>query len=221
MHGAHIDALLVLGGEDRHKLPRCSAALHFYRACCTQGIQPPKLIVSGGKLVLHQAQWISESALMAKFLLQHGIPPGDVLTEAYALNTLGNILLGGALAASQGLVRLAIVTDDFHHWRSRRLFKQVFGVEPQGCIPTGVRGSWRARIREGVAFSALMLSLKVSRVASGSPQEHKRFLSRNQHLPDSIFQYKSGNYSIKSRNATDPDRLTCEIQMHSTQRART
>jgi len=173
-----VDALLVLGGEDRKRWPRCSAALLYYRDCCQRGLKPPRLIVSGGKLVRHDRQWSTESALMVRFLLAQGVPLQDLLVEPHATDTYGNVVLGGAVAALHGLNRVAIVTDDFHHWRSHRIFEQVFGVAPGRMVHTGVPGTWRARIRERLAYWALRLALEASRVPKGSLGAHKVFLMR-------------------------------------------
>jgi uncharacterized SAM-binding protein YcdF (DUF218 family) len=173
-----VDALLVLGGEDRQDWPRCAAALHYYRDCRRRGLPPPRLILSGGKIVRHDNQWFTESALMVRFFLAQGIPASDLLVEPHATDTFGNVVWGGALAALHGLTRVALVTDDFHHWRSRRIFRRVFGLAPGEMVHTGIKGSWRARIRERLAYWALRIALQAAGVPKGSLDAHKLFLQR-------------------------------------------
>ncbi len=173
-----IDALLVLGGEDRQDWPRCGAALRYYQDCCQRGLPPPRLILSGGKVVRHDNQWFTESALMVRFFLAQGIPASDLLVEPHATDTFGNVVWGGSLAALHGLTRVALVTDDFHHWRSRRIFRQVFGVAPGRLVHTGIKGSWRARIRERLAYWALRIALEAAGVPKGSLDAHKVFLRK-------------------------------------------
>lgn len=172
-----LDALLVLGGEDRAQWPRCRRALQVYREHCRLGLPPPRLIVSGGKLVRHGGRRVSEAALMAEFLQGHGVPGRDILMETLALDTLGNVVLGRELALRHGLERLALVTDDFHHWRSRRLYRRVAGAEPLAVFATGVAGTLRARARERLAFWSLAVALRARGVAPGSLGGHRRFLS--------------------------------------------
>ena len=114
---------------------------------------------------------------MASYLVSHGVPAHDVLTEPRALNTFGNIVLGGELAAQHGLHRLAIVTDNFHQWRSRQIFRQVFGAVPAAAFYTGVHGSWRTQLRERLTYLTLRLALRLAGVRRGNFNEHKLFLA--------------------------------------------
>jgi uncharacterized SAM-binding protein YcdF (DUF218 family) len=179
------DALLVLGGEDRTQWHRSRAAVRYYQACRTAGMALPRLVVTGGALVrqpgtglgVGMAAGLTEAAWMAHFLQLQGVPTAHVLQEAHALNTLGNVALGGALAARHGLQRLVLVSDDFHLQRSARLFERVWGHPPAGCLGTGYAGSLRLRWREKLAFSLQMAALQRAGVAPGDGAAHVDFLA--------------------------------------------
>ena len=176
------DALLVLGGEDRTQWHRSRAAVRYYQACLAAGVALPRLVVTGGTLARQlgadsEALVLTEAAWMARFMQSHGVPPALILQEAQALDTLGNVVLGGALAARHGLQRLVVVSDDFHLWRSRRLFERVWGHPPAGCVGTGNAGSWRLRAREKLAFVLQMGALRRASVAQGDSAAHVEFLA--------------------------------------------
>lgn len=178
MGHARIDALLVLGGEDRDQWPRCRAALSQWRAYREDGLPPPRLIVSGGTRVRHQGRWTTEATLMVRFFRQHRIPVRDILVEPHATDTFGNIVWGGDLARQQGLHHLALVTDEFHHWRCRRIYEQVFGLTPAALMGTGYRAGWRAHLRERLAYGALRLALHRAGVPRGDFDAHRHFLEQ-------------------------------------------
>lgn len=147
----------------------------------------PRLLVTGGALV-HQsgtgqgvgmgmAAGLTEAAWMARFMQVQGVPPEHVLQEAQALDTLGNVALGGALAARHGLQQLVVVSDDFHLRRSAQLFERVWGHPPAGCIGTGNAGSWRLRWREKLALALQVGALRRAGVAPGDSAAHLKFLA--------------------------------------------
>ena len=179
---AGADALLVLGGEDRTQWHRSRAAVRYYQACLAAGVVLPRLVVTGGTLARQlgedsKALVLTEAAWMARFMQAHGVPLAHILQEAQALDTLGNVALGGALAARHGLQRLVVVSDDFHLWRSGRLFERVWSHPPAGCVGTGNTGSWRLRLREKLAFSLQIAALRRARVAPGDSIAHLDFLA--------------------------------------------
>ncbi len=179
MEGA--EALLVLGGEDRTQWHRSRTAVRYYLACTTAGVAPPRLLVTGGMLVrskgAHQHAPLSEAACMARFMHSQGVVAAHIVQEAQALDTLGNVALGGALAAQLGLQRLLLVSDDFHLWRAQRLFERVWGHAPAGCLGTGYGGSLRLRLREKLAYGLQMAALRQARVLPGHSGAHLRFVA--------------------------------------------
>lgn len=190
-------ALLVLGGEDRTQWHRSRTAVRYYLACRAAGVALPRLLVTGGALVrqpgtgqgvgMGMAAGLTEAAWMARFMQVQGVPAAHVLQEAQALDTLGNVALGGALAARHGLQRLVVISDDFHLWRSSQLFERVWGHAPAGCVGTGHAGSWRLRWREKLAFALQIGALRQADVAPGDSAAHLEFLAarvRKQRIQD-------------------------------------
>lgn len=179
------DALLILGGEDRIQWHRSRAAHGYYVACLAAGLAPPRLLVTGSALCnpagiqddTAPGREMTEAGSMAHFLRSQGVPPEHILQEAQALDTLGNVALGGALAASHGLTRLVLVSDDFHQWRTRRLFERVWGHPPAGWLGTGNAGTWRLRLREKLAYALQIAALRKAGVTPGQSSEHLDFLA--------------------------------------------
>ncbi|MBP8205883.1 MAG: YdcF family protein [Giesbergeria sp.] len=177
----------MLGGEDRTQWHRSRAAVRYYLACRAAGLALPRMLVTGGALVRQpgtgqgvgrgMAAGLTEAAWMARFMQVQGVPPEQVLQEAQALDTLGNVALGGALAARHGLQRLVVVSDDFHLRRSAQLFERVWGHPPAGCVGTGNTGSWRLRWREKLAFALQVGALRQADVAPGDSAAHLAFLA--------------------------------------------
>ncbi|MDD2547726.1 MAG: YdcF family protein [Burkholderiaceae bacterium] len=174
-----IRALLVMGGEDRKRWPRSRAALAHYQACVAGGGPVPCLIVTGGAEARHAGRWASEAAWMAEFLESEGVPPEHLWRETLARNTLGNVVLGGALALWRGITvtELALVSDDFHLGRCRQLFTRVFGHAPTACLGSGDPGSAWLRLREPWAYAVQARALHRAGVAPGDWQAHFDFLN--------------------------------------------
>ena len=177
-----VDALLVLGGEDRDHWPRSRAALRCYVACQAAGAPLPRLIVSGGALLPcvgadGRAVEATEAACMMQFLQAQGVPAEHVLQEARAQDTLGNVAWGGALARRHGLRRVALVSDDFHLWRSRRLFERVWGHPPTACVGSGHQGSWRLRLREPLVLALQLAVLRRRGIRRADSAAHLDFVA--------------------------------------------
>jgi len=171
-------AVLVLGGENPHNHSRSRAALAYYRH------HPAvRLIVSGGARVVYREAgqrraFASEAEHMACWLLAAGIPPVHLWQETQARDTLGNIVLGVALAQSRGISarQVVLVSDDFHLPRCRWLFARVFEHEPLACVGAGESASCWLRWREPLALAAQRLALARCRVNRGDVAGHKRFV---------------------------------------------
>lgn len=178
-------ALLVMGGEDCQRWPRSSAALRYYWACRDAGQPLPHLIVTGGAPVQLRGRRTTEATLMAEFLEAHGVPAAHVLRETLARDTLGNVVLGGALALSHGMAaqRVALVSDNFHLPRCLRLFSRVFGHAPLSCIGSGVSGTLWLRWREHWAERWQLRALQRAGITAGHWQAHFEFLNVSIHAP--------------------------------------
>ncbi|PSC72031.1 Rossmann-like alpha beta alpha sandwich fold isoform B [Micractinium conductrix] len=83
--------------------------------------KPP--VIDAGGYVLH------ESTAYADWLLQRGVPAGDLLKEAQSYDTVGNAyfsLLQHAVPA--GWRRIAVVTSEFHMPRTAATFDVVYAL---------------------------------------------------------------------------------------------
>jgi len=172
-------AVLVLGGENPHSRSRSRAALAYYQ----HHPAVVRLIVSGGARVVHREAgqrfaFASEAEHMACWLLAAGVPAAHVWQETQARDTLGNIVLGVALAQSQGISarQVVLVSDDFHLPRCRWLFRHVFGHEPLACVGTGEGVSCWLRWREPLAWVVQRLTLARTQLACGDVAGYRRFV---------------------------------------------
>jgi len=180
---AALIALLVLGGEHPHRYSRSRAALACYRAN-----QAARLVVSGGARVLYREAGsgkvpppVREAEHMARWLLAAGVPAAHIWQEPLARDTLGNIVLGVALAQSRGIgsQQIVLVSDDFHLPRCRWLFCHVFGHEPLDTVGSGIAGTPWLRWREPLALAVQRLALARGHVARGDVARHRHFVLGN------------------------------------------
>jgi len=118
---APVDAVLVLGGgvdgdgvlgySSRHRVAAAVALLD-------QGLTQ-KLIFLGGPA------WVPPEITAARLMRAHalalGAPAEALLRENHSRSTFENLRFGFAIAAQQGLDRLALLTDAFHLERARHL----------------------------------------------------------------------------------------------------
>jgi uncharacterized SAM-binding protein YcdF (DUF218 family) len=74
---------------------------------------------------------IFESVAGARYLMDAGIPPEQILTETHSYDTIGNAFFSRVLHVDPlGLRRLLIITSDFHLPRTEAAFRWVYGLEP-------------------------------------------------------------------------------------------
>ena len=97
--------------------------------------QNPKtlVIVSGGQ---GSDEHISEAQGMYDYLVQKGIEPGRILKEDRSVNTVQNLTFSAALLDKEKN-SVAIVTNNFHLFRSMRIAKKlgyahVYGIAAKG-----------------------------------------------------------------------------------------
>jgi hypothetical protein len=75
---------------------------------------------------------IFESVAGARYLMDAGIPPGQILTETQSYDTIGNAFFSRVVHVDPlGLRRLLIITSDFHLSRTEAVFHWVYGLEPK------------------------------------------------------------------------------------------
>ena len=156
-----VQAIVVLGGGIRGGEPRPGLAARLDRAAELARLQPDALVaVCGGPV---WGEEYTEADTMARYLRQrHGLAPERLLLERESTSTVLNLQLARPLLAARGVqptAPLALVTSDFHLWRSLRIagrqgFTSVVPVEAP--TPRPIRAN--AWLREYFAtFSSWVL----------------------------------------------------------------
>ncbi len=113
------DAIVVLGCRSDAGARAGALARRAHRAAeaWRRGLAP-ELIVCGGR------RWAgdSEAAVLARALIEAGVPPSRIHAEHCSLTTYENVWYSAELLQRLGAKRLFIVTCDFHIPRALRLF---------------------------------------------------------------------------------------------------
>jgi uncharacterized SAM-binding protein YcdF (DUF218 family) len=116
---AHADALVVLGGGDRHANREQQAAMLYRR-----GLAPVVLTtggpVAGEAVPATYAQWSVER------LVRRGVPAAAVIPTNEGDSTSTDARGVRRLAEARGWHDLVIVTDEWHSHRSEIVFRSVF-----------------------------------------------------------------------------------------------
>jgi hypothetical protein len=131
------DAILIPGGGVREGgiLPSW-VRRRFDRAVC---IQQGEYIVALSAGTTHRPPPadkkgfpIFESVAGARYLMDAGIPPEQILTETQSYDTIGNAFFSRILHVDPlGLRRLLIITSGFHLPRTEAVFRWVYSLEPK------------------------------------------------------------------------------------------
>lgn len=128
------DAVVVLGGGVRQEgnLPpwveaRFELAMGLssaYWMCLSAGTaHRPNPLGADGRPIL-------ESAAGAAYLIRGGVDPASILVETASYDTIGNAYFSRVIHAEPArLLRLAIVTSEFHMPRTEKIFRWVYGLD--------------------------------------------------------------------------------------------
>jgi uncharacterized SAM-binding protein YcdF (DUF218 family) len=125
-------AIIVLGAglHGGSPSPMLAARLKSAAALAQQFPAAP-IVVSGGQGML---EVVSEARAMQQYLVTLGIPAPRIMQENRARNTAENLTFSRILLARHGIdvthQTIAIVTSDFHTFRSRRLALRTNYVLP-------------------------------------------------------------------------------------------
>jgi uncharacterized SAM-binding protein YcdF (DUF218 family) len=153
--GRPVDAVVVLGsGLINGRVPpllasRLDQGRQVYDRALAAGRQPV-LTVSGGQ---GSDEARPESVAMAEYLVDHGVPPTDILVEDQSRTTQENLAYSKALLASAARTgRVAVVTNNFHAFRAALSMRQA-GL-PGYAVGAPTAGYFwpNATIREYVAI---------------------------------------------------------------------
>lgn len=132
------DFIIVLGSGliDGKTVPpllgkRIEKAIQFYHAQDRATLNPPKIIMSGGK---GDDEHIAESLAMKNYALEKGIPEKDILVETNSKNTLENMkfskeIMEAAFGGSN--FKVIFTTNNFHLFRAG-LFAKMAHLNADG-----------------------------------------------------------------------------------------
>lgn len=104
---------------------RIHEAARLYYLCKKQAVVC-RVITSGGDPTKHGT---AEAAVMARELMEIGIPSADIIMESKSRNTFENGKFSSEIIRSQNVDNLILVTSGFHMTRSLLLF-QTFDLHP-------------------------------------------------------------------------------------------
>ncbi|WP_430603559.1 hypothetical protein IGJ02_001134 [Enterococcus sp. DIV0724b] len=132
------DFIIVLGSGliDGKTVPpllgkRIEKAIQFYKAQSNATLNPPKILMSGGK---GDDEHIAESLAMKNYALEKGIPEEDILVETNSKNTLENMKFSKEIMEQDfgGTdFRALFTTNNFHLFRAG-LFAKMANLKADG-----------------------------------------------------------------------------------------
>lgn len=132
------DFIIVLGAGliDGKTVPpllgkRIEKAIQFYNAQSNATLNPPKILMSGGK---GDDEHLAESLAMKNYALEKGIPEEDILVETNSTNTLENMEFSKEIMEADfgGTDFHSIfMTNNFHLFRSG-LFAKAANLNAEG-----------------------------------------------------------------------------------------
>jgi uncharacterized SAM-binding protein YcdF (DUF218 family) len=156
-----LDTLVVLGCRVQGEKLSAAAARRVERAALAYQEHGARLVIaSGGK------RWDGslEADVFSAGLVERGVAPEHILGETASLNTRGNARGVARLLRERGIVRVGLVTCDWHMARALRLFRRQ-GLEPVALaapspsVPTYRRALRRVREHGSLALDLLLSPL--------------------------------------------------------------
>jgi uncharacterized SAM-binding protein YcdF (DUF218 family) len=143
---------------------------------------------------------IFESIAGARYLMEAGIPPEQILTETQSYDTIGNAFFSRVVHVDpRGLRRLLIITSDFHLPRTEAVFRWVYGLEPQSLsyelhfegVSDPSMDPEVLRDREGRERESLKETVDLARQMTQMPEFHQWLFTKHK-------AYKAGGREFSS-----------------------
>jgi uncharacterized SAM-binding protein YcdF (DUF218 family) len=135
----HPDVVRIRDELSGNSLVRCVHAADVYH----QG--PPVPVVVTGGSVDPRTAGRPDGDLMRDFLVEHGIPPTDLIVESRSRSTYENALESRKLLDRRGIGEVILVTEASHMLRAVHCFrKQGIRVIPSACHHGATQFSWSA-----------------------------------------------------------------------------
>ncbi|GEM_PF-3558935 len=155
-----LDAMLVLGGEDKQHRTRSDHAHYLYQQVeATRRHAPLQIVLSGSHSGLDRyLPPLPEAEQMRRYLAGAGVRIDDMHTETQALDTIGNMVFSrpilDQLTSGSSTKRFGLVTDRYHMsrglWLARRVFPADYDIHP---LPTEQDSLMQRVIEIGVRWA--------------------------------------------------------------------
>jgi len=156
---APADLALVLGNtvtRDNRPMARLEARLEAALALYRHG-GCRSIMVSGG---IDPVDGRNEAAGMRRWLLERGVPAGDVIEDPYGDNTRASALHAQAWLAAHGRRSVVAVSQYFHLPRARLALRQAGAEDAGGTYPRRwFRRDIYSCLREVPGYAAYLLRL--------------------------------------------------------------
>jgi uncharacterized SAM-binding protein YcdF (DUF218 family) len=120
---ARADAIVVMGGGDRHAARETQAASLY-----TRGLAP--LVLTTGGPVAGEAAPATYAEWSVQRLSRRGVPRSAVISTNEGDSTVGDARGVRRLAEARGWRDLVVVTDRWHSHRTEVVFQSVFAGSP-------------------------------------------------------------------------------------------
>ena len=152
------DVLFVLGGGLKRDVPNTALARRLDRAVLYYEQNPNVMIVVTGGQGVNET--ISEGLAMERYLVERGIPAGQIVREEQSTSTYENFIYSRELLKKyfDGDYSVAYITTDYHIFRSESLARLAGYEEPTHCHSDSlVQNIIASGIREILAVVKLWL----------------------------------------------------------------
>lgn len=124
---APCDYVVVLGAGIHGETPSATLTDRLEKTVEYMNKYPDCIaIVSGGQ---GADEDITEALAMERYLVSHGISKNRIIKEEKARNTYENLVFSGEIVSSRGGGNVAVISSDYHIYRSRALAESV-GMTP-------------------------------------------------------------------------------------------
>ncbi len=127
------DFIVVLGAQVQGDEPSLTLKKRLDKTLAFLQEHPDKTVIVSGGQGPDEAH--TEAAVMARYLIAHGVDAERILEETRASNTRENLQFSAILAAQRGIdtSRVLLVTSDFHMCRAKYIARTL-SMEPYGLV---------------------------------------------------------------------------------------
>jgi uncharacterized SAM-binding protein YcdF (DUF218 family) len=132
------DAIVVIGGD--HKPDRANRVAELFGQHYAALV-----IVSAGTMVREGDDWVHESEVLHRELLQLGVPESAIVVEQRSNSTLENAQYTRHLLDTLDADSILLVTSAYHSGRAHQIFHDVLGDQVTISVQPGTGPGFSAR----------------------------------------------------------------------------